>query len=122
MSQNPLNLMARFVLELAGLFAVGYWGWVRHEGALRYVLVIGLPMLAGIVWGAFRVPGDASASGKAPIPVPGWLRLLIELAFFGFGAWTFFDDRAPAEGWVFGLLVLLHYAFSYDRIRWLLKR
>lgn len=122
MSQNPINLMVRFLLELAGLFALSYWGWMRHEGALRYVLVIGLPLLAGFVWGAFRVPEDASANGKAPVPVPGWLRLLIELAFFGFATWTFFNDPAFIAGWVFGLAVLLHYVISYDRIRWLLKR
>jgi hypothetical protein len=122
MSQNPANLAVRFLLELAALFALSYWGWMRHAGALRYVLVIGLPLLAGFIWGAFRVPGDASASGRAPVPVPGWLRLAFELALFGFAAWAFFDAGAAGAGWVFGAVAFVHYLLSYDRIGWLLKR
>ena len=46
MGQNPINLALRFFLELAGLYCMGYWGWTRHNGVLRYLLVIGLPLLA----------------------------------------------------------------------------
>ncbi|MBN2245139.1 MAG: DUF2568 domain-containing protein, partial [Candidatus Aminicenantes bacterium] len=34
------------------------------------------------LWGTFRVPGDSSSSGKAPIPIPGFLRLFLELVIF----------------------------------------
>ena len=72
MSNNPLNLGLRFILELVMLYALGFWGWTRHAGFLRYLLTIGLPLLAAGLWGVFRVPEDASANGKAPVPVPGW--------------------------------------------------
>ena len=65
MSQNPLNLGLRFILELVALYAFGFWGWVQHEGFMRYVLVAGLPLLAATLWGTFRIPEDASANGKA---------------------------------------------------------
>jgi len=121
MSQNPLNLALRFILELAGLFAIGYWGWVQFDGALRIPLMIGLPILFAAIWGIFRVPADASANGKAPIAVPGWLRLLIELAFFTFGTWCLFNAGVIQSGWIFGTVTLIHYVISYDRLSWLLK-
>lgn len=121
MANNPLNLALRFFLELAGLFAFGYWGWTQHDGALRYILGIGLPLLAAIIWGTFRVPADASANGKAPVPVPGWTRFLIELIFFGGATWCLFDAGTVTAGWIFGGLSLFHYLISYDRIIWLVK-
>jgi hypothetical protein len=121
MSQNMLNLAVRFLLELAALYAFGRWGWQTNEGFLRYVLMIGLPMLAATLWGVFRVPGDASANGKAVVAVPGWVRLLFEITFFSFATFCFFDAGLRNAGWVFGAITLLHYILSYDRILWLLK-
>lgn len=124
MSQNPLNLGLRFILELVLLYALGLWGWTQHEGLLRYLLAIGLPLLAAILWGTFRIPEDASANGKAPVRVPGWVRLLLEALLFGAATWAFFASGASGAvtaGWVFGLVTLLHYLLSYDRIAWMLK-
>ncbi len=121
MSQNPINLGLRFILELVILYALGFWGWTQHEGALRYLLVIGLPLLAAVLWGTFRAPEDASANRKAPVPVPGWVRLLLEAFLFGAAIWAFFASGAATAGWVFGAVTLLHYLVSYDRIFWMLK-
>jgi hypothetical protein len=120
MSNNPINLAVRFILELVGLFAMGLWGWNQGEGALRFVLALGLPVAAAVIWGVFRVPGDSSSSGKAPVPVPGVVRLLIEIIFFDFAAWCLFTVE-PILGWIFAIVVLIHYAASYDRVRWLLR-
>jgi hypothetical protein len=122
MGQNPFNLLLRFVLELAALASLGYWGWTQFDGALRFLLAIGLPLLAATIWGTFRVPGDASASGRAPVPVRGTLRLLIELGLFGSATWALFDAGATGSAYIFGGLVFLHYIVSYDRIAWLMKQ
>lgn len=122
MSQNVINLAVRFALELVALYAFGRWGWSRGEGAMRLALAIGLPLLAATLWGVFRVPGDASASGRAIVAVPGWLRLLLELAFFSFATFCFFDSGLGNAGWVFGAVSLLHYIVSYDRVFWLLNK
>ncbi len=122
MSQNPINLAVRFFLEIAALIAMGYWGWAAHTGIFRYVLVIALPVLAAALWGTFRVPEDASANRKAPIPVAGWLRLLLEVVFFGFAAWGLFDAGARLAAGVFAGATLIHYLLSYDRIAWLLRQ
>jgi hypothetical protein len=121
MSQNALNLAVRFLLELAALYAFGRWGWNQRADFMRYVLMIGLPLLAAAMWGIFRVPGDASANGGAPVPVTGWVRLLFEIAFFSLATFCFFDTGLRYAGWVFGVITLLHYTLSYDRILWLLK-
>lgn len=122
MSRNPLNLALRFLLELAAMAAIGYWGWTQFDGTLRYLLAIGLPLIAAFAWGTFRVPADASANGKAPVPVPGIVRLLIEIGFFGFATWALFNASAITSVAIFGGVVLFHYIISYDRIVWLLKR
>lgn len=122
MSQNLVNLGVRFLLELVALYAFGFWGWTQHTGILRYLLAIGLPLLAAILWGTFRVPADTSANGKAPVPVQGWLRLLLELAFFTFAAWCFFDADAALAGYIFSGVALIHYLVSYDRVLWLFKQ
>jgi hypothetical protein len=119
MGQNPINLALRFFLELAGLYFIGRWGWTQHIGIWRYLLGIGLPVLAAFIWGAFRVPGDGGAS---KVRVSGVVRLLIEILYFGFASWTLFDSGAFTTGWIFTGITLLHYIISYDRIIWLLKQ
>jgi len=122
MSQNPINLAVRFILELAALAALAYWGWTQHTGVLRYLLTIGLPVLGAVLWGVFAVPGDRSRSGDAPVPVPGILRLLLELLLFGFAAWCLYDAGLVLLANIFGIVVLVHYIISYDRIIWLLRK
>ena len=121
MSNNPINLALRFLLEMAASLAMGYWGWGQAAGALRYIPALGLPLTAAALWGTFRVPGDASASGDAPVPVPGLVRLLLELALFGFGVWGLLDAGATTWGLLLGGVVLLHYLISYDRVAWLIR-
>lgn len=119
MGQNPLNLVLRFILELAALYFMARWGWLRFDGGWRYLLALGLPLLAAVIWGTFRVPGD----GGAPrLRVPGIVRLLIEIVFFGFATWTIFDTGATMTAWIFGGMALLHYLISYDRIAWLVRQ
>ena len=122
MGSNPINLGVRFMLEMVALYAFGRWGWQQSDGWLRYVLVIGLPLLAMVLWGTFAVPADPSRSGNAPVPVAGIIRLMLELAFFAAATWCFYDAGLPTWGMVFGIVVLIHYAISYDRIVWLLKQ
>lgn len=121
MAQNPLNLALRFILELVALYSVGYWGWTAHSGPRRYLLVIGLPLLAAVLWGTFRVPGDASASGEALVAVPGIVRLALELALFGGATWGLYAAGATRSALLLGVITLIHYALSYDRILWLLS-
>jgi len=121
MAYHPVNLAVRFLLELAGLVAMAYWGARQADGVLRYVLAVGIPLVAAALWGTFAVPGDPSRSGKAPVPVPGIVRLALELAFFVFAVWALYDAGLVTSSIGTGVIVLIHYAVSYERIVWLLK-
>jgi hypothetical protein len=122
MSQNSINLALRFLLEIAALACLAYWGWTQHTGILRYLLVIGLPLLASVIWATFAVPGDRSRLGGAPVPVSEIVRLLLELVLFGSAAWCLADAGQALVANIFSIIVLVHYAISYDRILWLLKK
>ena len=119
---HPLNLAFRFVLELSSLFALGLWGWRYGQGPWRILIAVALPLIAGALWGTFAVPGDPSRSGSAPIPVPGAVRLAIELAFFASAAAALYSLRFAGIAALFGAAILIHYLASYDRIGWLLSR
>jgi len=121
LAHHPLNLALRFILELAALAALAYWGWTQHTGALRYLLAIGLPLLAAVLWGVFRVPGDESA-GDGAVAIPGPLRLLLELGLFATAVWCLLTSGLTTLSWVFAGLVTVHYLLSYDRVLWLLGR
>jgi hypothetical protein len=122
MALHPLNLAVRFVLEIAALVAIGYWGFDQHDGAWQFVLGIGLPVVAAVAWGTFAVPGDRSRSGNARVPVPGWVRLILELSVFGLAAWTLYDAGSPLLGLILTGVTLVHYLLSCNRIAWLLQQ
>ncbi len=113
MADNPVVLAIRFLLELVGLFALGYWGWTQHSGALRVILTILLPVVAATAWAIFRVPGHP---GDAPVAVPGFIRLLLEAIYFGSAIWAFYASGRPTWGLILAILVIAHYVVSYDYI------
>ncbi|TNE56036.1 MAG: DUF2568 domain-containing protein [Bacteroidetes bacterium] len=122
MGTHPINLAFRFLLELTVLAAAGTWGWRQGEGWSRYLWAIGLPLLLAALWGTFAVPGDPSRSGSAPVPTNGMVRLALELAFFAFAAWVLYDMGYGRWGAAMGVLVVVHYVLSYDRVQWLLEQ
>lgn len=118
----PWNLALRFLLEIAAAGSLAWWGWEATESWARYALAPAAPLAAMAIWGLFNVPGDPSRSGSAPVPVPGWLRLLIELAVFGAGATALALAWLAWAGLAFGALVVLQNATSWKRLAWLLRQ
>lgn len=122
MGSNPINLGVRLLLEIGALVGYGYWGWTVSDGLLRYLLAIAIPFVAAVVWGTFAVLEDPSRSGKAPVPVSGLLRLIIELIFFALASYALFSMGIKTIAWIYTLTVIAHYILSYDRITWLLEQ
>jgi hypothetical protein len=116
---HPVNAALRFALEIAALVAMGYWGWGQHEGWARWLWALGLPLVAAALWGTFRVPGDPP---DAPVAIPGAVRLLFELLFFGAAVWLLARAGRPAWALVLGVLLVGHYLASYQRLGWLLQQ
>ncbi len=121
MGAHPINLILRFILELTALYVTGLWGWKLCDSWLHFVSGFGIPLLISVLWGVFAVPNDPSRSGSAPVPIRGYLRLLMELAIFAFATWTLFNMGNAILGWIFGLIVLFHYIISYNRVIWLIE-
>ncbi len=121
MGSHPINLVIRFLLELTALVAGGMWGWQLSDSPLKFVLAIAIPLLIAGTWGTFAVPDDPSRSGKAPIPVPGIIRLLIESAVFAFAIFSLYDLGYMQFSRNLSIAVIVHYATSYDRILWLIR-
>lgn len=131
MGSHPINLAVRLLLEVFAYVVMGSralagrtrdWGATQGQGLLRFVLALGIPALFAILWGTFAVPDDPSRSGRAPVPIPGLLRLALELAFFAFAAWALYNLGNALFSAILAALVTLHYILSYDRIAWLIRQ
>lgn len=116
---HPANLAFRFLLEVAALVAIGMGGYALASGAWAWILAITLPLVAAGCWMTFNVPGDASRSGEAPVPVRGVVRLIVEGGIFG-AAVALLWPVSLVGAVVLLVAVVVHYALSIDRIRWLL--
>lgn len=119
MSNNPLNLALRFVLELAGLAAFAVYGWNCFPVPWHWLPAIALPVVAAAIWAVFRSPRDPN---PVVIAVPGYVRLLLEAIFFVLAVAALQHAGYTYAAMIFAAVLLLHYALSYDRIRLLLKK
>ncbi len=96
------NLALAFLLELAALVALGYWGFRTGDTVLaKWLLGLGAPLLAALVWGLFVAP---KAARRASLPV----RLALKALIFG-GA----SLGLAAAGWpALGLILFLAAAIN----------
>ncbi|NUO40842.1 MAG: DUF2568 domain-containing protein [Streptomyces sp.] len=104
------------------LFAGSWSGRTgRTAHGLRYVAVVGIPVLVAVVWGVFATPDDASRSGDTVVATAGPLRLLLELAVFFGGAAAAYAAGAQNSALVLMIVLVAYHAASLDRIGWLLR-
>lgn len=118
---HTANLALRFLLELAALGGFATLAWALFAGNWRFLAAVVVVITLGAIWATFAVPDDPSRSGNAPIPVPGALRLILELAILFGGAWAFHIGGYSWAGLALSLLVIVHYLLWTDRIVWLLQ-
>jgi hypothetical protein len=115
------QLVVRFLLELALLAAFAIWGWHLGDGGIGGALIGTILLLAAAtIWGVFGAENDGSR-GRPVVVVPGWVRLLLEVALILLGAigiWTTWS-RAAAE--MLLTAFALHYALIWER-NWQLLR
>ncbi len=125
MANHPANLALRFLLEVVAVSALAFWGWA-WGGWYRWPLAIGIAAAAMAIWAIFRTPGDASSGGQGIVPTPGPIRLVIELGLFGLAVAALLtahaNSRATTMALILAVLVIVHYALSWDRIFWLVGR
>lgn len=119
---TPAQAGFRFLVELAALACWAVVGWEVGGDGVGWVLAIGLPVVAASTWATFRVPGDLSAGQGGPIPVPGVVRLVIELDVLVLGAVFAIVVGQVVLGVAVLLAVVAHYLLTLRRVRWLLAR
>jgi hypothetical protein len=119
---HPANLLFRWFLDLAVLASVGLWGWQRTGGWGRPFVAVLLPLTIVAVLGLFAAEDDPTRSGYAPVPVPGGLRFLLEVAVFGLACLALADLGLHRAGMSLSGGVLVHYALDWRRVRRLLGR
>ncbi|TMV46851.1 DUF2568 domain-containing protein [Paenibacillus mesophilus] len=97
----------RFLLELAALGALGYWGFRSGTGLpMKLALGIGAPLAAAVVWGAFVAP-------KASFPVAVPVRVLLELCVFGSATAALYASGRSTLAAVFLTIALIDTALIY---------
>ena len=101
------NLALRFLLELCALVALGYWGFKTGTGAItKVVLGIGAPLVAAVVWGVFVAP-------RAPVALPGFVVLLLQVLVFGSAAAGLIATGHRALALAFAVLVVINAILMY---------
>ena len=96
------NLALRFLLELGVLGALGYWGFRTGDGTLmKWILGLGAPILAAVVWGTFVAP-------KAAVALSAPLHLLVELAVFGLATLALYRAGQANLAAAFGLIYVIN--------------
>ena len=95
---RSLILAMRFLTELCALAALGYWGLRTGEGVMKWVLGIGAPLLAAVLWSLFVAPGTT-----APVA----LRVIVEVAVFGTAAAALYVTGQRSLAVIFVIMVVV---------------
>jgi hypothetical protein len=95
---KALNLLLSFLLELAMLAALGLFGFTAWKNALMaWVLGLGLPFLAAILWGIFAAPRSRRRLPQNP-------RLLFAFVLFSLSGAALYGADHPSAAFDFLLL------------------
>jgi|KBSMisStaDraftv2_1062788.scaffolds.fasta_scaffold651420_2 hypothetical protein len=102
-----LNLALRFVLELAALGALAYWG-VRKGSvlSLKFTLGAGLPVLAAVFWGSFVSPKARFGGSRA-------MRLSLGLMVFLLASAAWVSLGKVLIGVMYSAITILNTVLTY---------
>jgi hypothetical protein len=98
---TQLNLLLKFLLELAALAAVGLWGASVAAGPAAVVLAVGLPVVVAVLWGTFAAP-------RARHRLPLHLRAPFELGVFALAALALWHAQLVAWGALFAAIAVVN--------------
>lgn len=122
-SQPWTMLVVRFALEIFGWTGFGVWGWSVGNGGFVGALLTGVFVATSAgIWGMFRVSNDPPGKLHPLVRVRGWMRLAIEMAFFGLAATGLWLSGYRAASEALMTAVTLLYVITWDRQRWLFRQ
>ncbi len=97
-----INAGLAFLLELAMLLALGYWGFYGDKSELaKWLLGIGLPLLAAVVWGLLLAP-------RAVYRLNSMSGNLLSLILFLLAATALLYTQHPVLAIIFALTALVN--------------
>ncbi|MGW8763343.1 YrdB family protein [Streptomyces sp. NPDC055815] len=103
---HVLNEGLAFLLELAALAVLAWWGWDSAENVvLRLLLAIAAPAVAAVVWGLFAAP-----RARFRVPLAGVL--LVKALVFGAAALALLAVDRPVWAVVFAAVTLVNTALA----------
>ncbi|MFF5282991.1 DUF2568 domain-containing protein [Streptomyces sp. 62] len=103
---HVLNEGLAFLLELAALAVLAWWGWEGAENvALRLLLAVAAPALAALVWGLFAAP-----RARFRVPLAGVL--CVKALVFGAAALALLDLGRPVGALSFAAVALVNTALA----------
>lgn len=101
------NAILAFFLELGVLAALGYWGFYTGQNIpVKFVLGIGAPVIAIVVWGFFGAPLSKTKLKGVPF-------LILRILFFGSAVLALLAAHQSVLALVFGLLTALYLIIVY---------
>ena len=78
------NLLLAFLAELVALGIFAWWGWDTGGTTLvRWLLLVGLPLVAAIVWGRFAAP-----TASRTTPTVRWTVKVVVFGLAGAALWS----------------------------------
>jgi hypothetical protein len=99
---KTVNLGIRFILEIAVLVILGYWGFhATPSPLLKMVLGIGTPLVAAVIWGLFGAP-------RAPYTLTGLPFFMLEIVIFGLPVIILFYLEKQTLGFIYGIVVAIN--------------
>jgi hypothetical protein len=98
------NAALAFLLELAALSWLAWWGWTVGPGLIgRLLLGVGIPLLAAVVWGRYASPRSTKLPQSTKLAIKAVVLLCASAALAAVAGWP--------GGLGFALLCLASFAF-----------
>ncbi len=96
------NMTLSFLLELAALVALGYWGFYTGSGIVMQILLgLGAPLLMAVVWGLLLAPASARRLRNPR-------RVILELVIFGVATFALAIAGQPLLAAIIAGLVVIN--------------
>jgi hypothetical protein len=116
-----VHLAIRFALELACWGSIGYWAWKRFDGGSAGALAAAVAFtVVSLVWGLLKTRGEQGPK-EPTVPIPGWTRLLVELAIYALASAALWSAWSRAAAETLMTVLALHVAVTWERHWWLLR-
>ena len=103
---KPANDGLRFLLEVAALASLGYWGFQVTDSALRWVLMLAAPLVVAGVWARW-------VAARSPSALRDPSRLVLEMMIFGGSAVALASAGRSTLAIAFAVLVVVHLGLTF---------